>query len=57
MGWTTLYRLAPAGDTPASKVGTQWRFDREEVDKRVKGLRPGSAEIANEAGTCDENES
>ena len=57
MDWTTLYRLAPAGDTPALKVGTQWRFDREEVDKRVKGLRSGSAEIANEAGTCDENES
>ncbi len=28
----TLYRMAQTGKIPASKVGTQWRFRRSEVD-------------------------
>ncbi len=29
----TVYRMVQAGKIPASKVGTQWRFRREEVDE------------------------
>lgn len=28
----TVYRMAQTGKIPASKVGNQWRFRREEVD-------------------------
>lgn len=28
----TVYRMAQAGKIPASKVGQQWRFRREDVD-------------------------
>lgn len=40
MGRTKLYRLTQAGEIPASKVGTQWRFDREEIDDWMKDQRP-----------------
>jgi len=43
MGRTKLYRMAQEGDIPASKVGNQWRFDREEIDQWMKNQRPVSA--------------
>lgn len=32
----TIYRMAHAGTIPASKVGTQWRFRREDVDRWIE---------------------
>jgi excisionase family DNA binding protein len=29
----TVYRMASAGKLPASKVGSQWRFRKEDVDQ------------------------
>ena len=29
----SVYRMAQSGKIPASKVGTQWRFRRDEVDR------------------------
>jgi excisionase family DNA binding protein len=43
MGRTKLYRMAQDGEIPASKVGNQWRFDREEIDQWMKNQRPVSA--------------
>ena len=40
MGRTKLYRMAQDGELPASKVGNQWRFDREEIDDWMKRQRP-----------------
>lgn len=40
LGRTKLYRLAQEGDIPASKVGNQWRFDRNEIDEWMKRQRP-----------------
>jgi excisionase family DNA binding protein len=40
MGRTKLYRMAQDGEIPASKVGNQWRFDREEIDEWMKRQRP-----------------
>jgi excisionase family DNA binding protein len=34
-----LYKWAQAGKIPVSKVGNQWRFDREEIDEWVKSQR------------------
>jgi excisionase family DNA binding protein len=38
---TKLYRMAQKGEIPASKIGAQWRFDREEIDEWMKSQRPG----------------
>jgi excisionase family DNA binding protein len=38
---TKLYRLAQEGEIPASKVGSQWRFNRQEIDAWVTNQRPG----------------
>ncbi|MCL6507835.1 MAG: helix-turn-helix domain-containing protein [Bryobacteraceae bacterium] len=38
----TVYRLANTGKLPASKVGNQWRFRKEDVDQwleRNKNVR------------------
>ena len=35
LGRTKLYRMAQSDEIPASKVGNQWRFDREEIDDWV----------------------
>jgi len=34
-----LYRMAQNGEVPASKVASQWRFDRHEIDKWMKNQR------------------
>lgn len=34
-----LYRMAKGGDIPASKVASQWRFDRDEIDTWMKTQR------------------
>jgi len=36
MSRTKLYGMAPRGEVPASKIGSQWRFDREEIDQWMK---------------------
>jgi len=40
MGRTKLYQLAQEGKIPVSKIGGQWRFDREEIDAWMKKMRP-----------------
>ena len=40
----TVYRMVQKGKIPASKVGTQWRFRKIEVDEWLeanKNLKPG----------------
>ena len=32
----TVYRMAQTGKIPASKVGAQWRFRKDEVDEWLK---------------------
>ena len=39
MGKTKLYTMAQKGEIPGSKVGSQWRFDREEIDEWIKSGR------------------
>jgi excisionase family DNA binding protein len=33
---TTIYRLIKSRQIPAFRVGSEWRFDREEVDRWIK---------------------
>ena len=33
---STLYRLVQTGQIPASKVGGQWRFKKEEIDRWLR---------------------
>ncbi len=32
MGRSKLYQMAQKGELPGSKIGTQWRFDRDRID-------------------------
>lgn len=36
IGRTKLYGMAQKGEIPAVKIGNQWRFDREEIDRWMK---------------------
>ena len=38
LGRTKLYQMARKGTVPATKLGNQWRFDRDEIDAWMKGL-------------------
>ena len=37
-----VYKMAQQGKIPASKIGTQWRFKREEIDNWVMSQRPNA---------------
>lgn len=43
MSRTKLYGMAQRGEVPASKIGNQWRFDREEIDLWMKAHATGKA--------------
>lgn len=36
----TVYRLAKSQFLPATKIGRQWRFQREEIDRWVRDQYP-----------------
>lgn len=36
MSTSSIYKMAQAGKIPAYKVGRQWRFKREEIDRWVE---------------------
>jgi excisionase family DNA binding protein len=42
MSRSKLYQMAQKGELPGSKIGTQWRFDRDEIDDWVKSKRPAA---------------
>jgi len=42
MSRTKLYGMAQRGEVPASKIGNQWRFDREEIDQWMKAHSTGN---------------
>jgi excisionase family DNA binding protein len=37
---SNLYRMTKRGEVPASKIGSVWRFDRDEIDAWVKNQKP-----------------
>ncbi len=37
-----LCRMIQGGEVPASKIASQWRFNRHEIDQWMKGQRPGA---------------
>ena len=38
----TIYRMLKQGTIPALKVGSKWRFDREEIDKWLRQQAKGT---------------
>jgi excisionase family DNA binding protein len=36
MSTSSIYKMAQTGKIPAYKVGRQWRFKKEEVDRWIK---------------------
>lgn len=41
----TVYKFAQKGKIPASKIGKQWRFKRDEIDSWVKNEQRPSNKI------------
>lgn len=41
MSRTKLYGMAQRGEVSASKIGNQWRLDREGIDQRMKAHATG----------------
>lgn len=39
---TTIYKLASMGEIPGFKIGKSWRFDMEEVLRRIKSIKSSS---------------
>ena len=35
-----IYKWAQQGKIPVSKIGNQWRFNREEIEEWAKAQRP-----------------
>mgnify|MGYP000848496405 CR=1 FL=1 len=48
MSRTKLYGMAQRGEIPVSKIGNQWRFDREEVDQWMKSHAKSKGEAKHE---------
>lgn len=45
MSRTKLYGIAQRGEIPASKIVTQWRFDREEINQWMKAYATGKGNL------------
>jgi len=45
-----LYRMAQDGEMPASKVASQWRFDRHEIDEWMKNQRTNTTDSPDKGG-------
>lgn len=50
MGKTKLYTMAQKGEIPGSKIGSQWRFDREEIDEWIKSGRAAKQDKQQDGG-------
>lgn len=49
----TVYRMASSGKLPASKVGSQWRFRKKDVDQWLdqnRNVGPGAPPPRRKAG-------
>lgn len=40
LSMSSVYKFTQQGKVPVSRIGNQWRFDREEIDAWVKTQRP-----------------
>lgn len=48
MSRTKLYQMAQKGELPGAKIGTQWRFNRDLIDKWLNGkINIKNSEISN----------
>ncbi len=43
MSRSKLYQMAQKGKLPGSKIGTQWRFDRDRIDEWMETLSNATA--------------
>ncbi len=37
----TIYKMLKEGSIPASRIGHQWRFFRDDIDEWIRSLRTG----------------
>ena len=50
----TIYRLIQRKEIPASKIGNQWRFKREELDEWLKTNSVTTEEYQSKSGGSQE---
>jgi len=48
MSRTKLYAMTQKGEIPASKIGNQWRFDRDKIDEWMNGHSTSSENAGNQ---------
>jgi excisionase family DNA binding protein len=39
---STIYKLASVGEIPGFKIGKSWRFDMQEILRRIKSMKNNS---------------
>lgn len=61
---STIYKLASTGELPGFRIGKSWRFDMDEILKRIKdekerragqGMKGGAAPHMTKRGARDES--
>jgi excisionase family DNA binding protein len=45
---STIYKLASTGEIPGFRIGKSWRFDMDEVLRRINGIK-NTVKITHEA--------
>jgi len=48
MSTSSIYKMAQKGKIPAYKVGRQWRFRKEEIDRWIKSQKQSMMSRKNE---------
>ncbi len=45
IGKTTLYKMVRDGKIPAFKIGNQWRFKRDDIEKWLEKITEGGGKV------------
>jgi excisionase family DNA binding protein len=53
---STIYKLASTGELPGFRIGKSWRFDMDEILKRIKDEKENRAGQRIKGGVCSKND-
>lgn len=53
---STIYKLASTGELPGFRIGKSWRFDMDEILKRIKDEKENRAGQRIKEGVCSKND-
>lgn len=52
---STIYKLASMGEIPGFKIGKSWRFDMDEILRRIKSIKNNQKVIREANGKNKQN--